>query len=46
MNQSRKKHETTRVLAAIRNPQKVEKSLSLPQLKPKMEVVVPEIIYE
>ena len=46
MNQSKKKHETQRVLASLHHQRivenKVEKSCSLPVLKPKLEVLVPE----
>ena len=46
MNQSKKKHETQRVLASLHHQKivenKVEKSCSLPVLKPKLEVLVPE----
>ena len=46
MNQSKKKHETQRVLASLHHQKivenKVEKSCSLPVLKPKLEVLIPE----
>ena len=48
VNQSKRKHETQRVLASIYQQQqqmkKVEKSCSLPSLKPKFEVIMPEYI--
>jgi hypothetical protein len=44
--QSSRKHETTRILASLSqkslNPSKIEKSTSLPALKPKREVIIPE----
>lgn len=43
-----RKHEATRIIASMRHPHeqlesknKVEKSLSLPALKPKKELIVP-----
>lgn len=44
MNQSKKKHETARMLASLPKPEaKIEKSTSLPALKPKQEVILPEV---
>lgn len=45
LNQSRKKHETARILAAAhrnyeKQQTKIEKSTSLPSLKPKMEFII------
>ncbi len=43
--QSTKKHETRQMMAAatVKQEQKLEKSCSLPALKPKKEIMVPEI---
>lgn len=46
-----RKHEAARILATLRPPpvlsdNKIEKSLSLPVLKPKKEIIIPEDYYE
>ena len=47
-----RKHEAARIIASMRPPSeqvdknKIEKSLSLPALKPKKELIVPEDYYQ